>query len=188
MLDLKAKLASAGLVSEDDIKRVEREKTRGSSKRRGSGARKAGGGSAKRAGLDVASLQKASKSELYLATRKWVEKVRIDNPSVPPSVDAKVYHFPEDTGRIGRLVLEPPAHELVSKGEAAVVTYMSNHGRAHAVVPAQGARALAQVKPLWLRVLVGDASAGQIERPEPESEPEPEPSTTDGAGAEADAT
>ncbi len=172
MLDLKAKLASAGLVSEDDIKRVEKETARKSSKRRG-GSHKGGGGKSKHGGLDIEGLKQAKKSELYLTTRKWVEKVRLDDPSTPPSEDAKVYHFPETTGRIGRLVLEPPQHEQLVKGAAGVVQYMSNHGRAHAVVPAQSARALAQIMPLWLRVLVGDASAGQIETP---AEPTPKAS------------
>jgi hypothetical protein len=161
MLDLKAKLASAGLVSQEDVDRIEKERTGKKSPRRPPG----GPASAGRAGklLPVAALRDKPKAELYEAVRRWLEKARLDPVGGTPSADARVYHFPEASGRIGRLVLEPAIVELLEKGEAGVVAFMSNHGLAHAVVGAAGARALAELNPQWLRVLRGDERAGKIE-------------------------
>jgi hypothetical protein len=53
--------------------------------------------------------------------------------------------------------------EQLQRRELGIIAYMSNHGLAHAVVSAEGARAVADIYPLWLRVLEGDPRAGQIE-------------------------
>jgi hypothetical protein len=161
MLDLKAKLASAGLVSSADIARVEQEKIRSPRRprRQGNGApppRDTGG-------LPVDALRGRPKAEIYEAVRRWVDQVRLDPARGVPSDDAATFHFPQATGRVGRLVLEPEVRTQLEDGTAGVVSYMSNHGLAHAVVPAAGARALAELNPLWLRVLSGDPQAGQIE-------------------------
>lgn len=172
MLDLKAKLASAGLVSKEDVERVEREKARTRS-RSGSGGKgksaRPAGSRGRRAdagsGLPVAKLQGKPKGEVYAAIRSWVEKIRIDAPSGAPSEEAQPFHFAGVDGKIGRLVLEPGAIAELQKGSAGLITYMSNHGRAHAVVPADGARAVAELFPEWLRVLEGDARAGLVAAP-----------------------
>lgn len=171
MLDLKAKLALAGLVTEEDIRRVEDSKRGkgkskgGKSKRRGKGS---GGGGAKAAHkLDVARLKTLARGEAYAAVRRWIERVRLDVPGKPPSEEAKSFHFPTAKGSVGRIVVEPDAHGWLGEGTAGVVAYMSNHGLAHAVVPADAARTLVEVFPLWLRALVGEARAGQIEEVPP---------------------
>jgi hypothetical protein len=168
MLDLKAKLASAGLVSKEDVERVERENAKGRSKSRGRGgkpkpalaARGATGGPR----LAVEKLQGKPKSEVYTAVRTWVEEVRLDPPSGTPSEAAQPFHFARFDGKIGRLVLEPKVIAALQSGTAGLITYMSNHGLGHAVVPAAGARSVAELFPEWLRVLEGDARAGVVVR------------------------
>lgn len=162
MLDLKAKLASAGLVTDEDIQRVEKAK-RAKGKRKGRGR---GGGAKAPHKLDVAALSNLSRGEAYAEVRRWVERVRLDPPNKTPSEDAKTFHFATAKGPLGRLVVEPDVHGWLSDGAAGVIAFMSNHGLAHAVVPAEAARALAEVFPIWLRVLAGDARAGQRE-PQP---------------------
>lgn len=167
VLDLKAKLAAAGLVSKEDIARAE--------------AKRAGGGGGRRAkpepappGLQPkpAVLRTKNKGEIYDAVRKFVDRVRLDVVGAAPTEAAEQFHFPAFTGRIGRLTLEPPIVAGVRDGSSAIVAYMSNHGLAHAVVLAAAGREIAEVMPLWLRVLQGEPSAGQIEAPAPnKSEP-----------------
>jgi hypothetical protein len=161
MLDLKAKLASAGLVSQADIDRVESKRKKGKRKK-GGGKRKGGGpGKAGVRPLDVAALADVPKGELYTAVRRWVDKARLD-PQGIPSERCQPFHFPEIGGRVGRLMIEPELAQRVQSSEAAVIAYMSNSGLAHAVVPAAGARDIATLKEEWLRVLPSDPRAGQI--------------------------
>ena len=159
MLDLKAKLASAGLVSQEDVDRIEKSGRKDKRAHARGGATPPAGRQAK---LPVDALRDKAKAEVYDAVRRWIEKARLDPVGGTPSADARVYHFPEASGRIGRLVLEPAIVALLENGEAGVVAFMSNHGLAHAVVHAAGARQLAELLPLWLRVLRGDERAGQI--------------------------
>ena len=163
MLDLKAKLASAGLISQADIDRVESKKTnRGKGKGKGKGASQRGLPSTPGVRpLDLAALKDANKGELYDAVRRWVDKARLD-PRGIPSERCEPFHFPEIGGRIGRLMIEPELAKRIQDGEAAVIAYMSNSGLAHAVVPAAGARDVASLKEEWLRVLTSDPRAGQI--------------------------
>lgn len=168
MLDLKAKLAAAGLVTKEDVERAER-------------ARKGkSGGAAKppvdnRPRLPFKQLVGKPKGEIYDAVRRFVERVREDDPSAPPSDTARTFHFPTALGKAGRLVLEPELAGKIESGASAVVAYMSNHGLAHAVVPAAAGKDIVEVMPLWLRVLVGDDRAGKlddkpVEKPKPATE------------------
>lgn len=158
MLDLKAKLAAAGLVSEKEIAEAEASRRRGGKPSNAPAPQRG-------SGLAVASLRGRPKGEIYDAVRKVVERVRLDPVGGTPSEAAQPYHFPNHLGRIGKLVLEPEIAEQLSTGAAAIVAYMSNHGLAHAVVPPAAARDIAALMPFWLRVLVGDPEAGKIEPP-----------------------
>lgn len=162
MLDLKAKLASAGLVSAEDIERVEQEKAKRRSAQKAASPGQPRGPDT--AGLPLRQLLELGKAERYTAVRKWVDKVRLDVPGAVPTEAARNFHFPASSGKVGRLVLEPEVTKALEQGEAAVIAYMSNHGLAHAVVPAAGARAVAELFPLWLRVLAGDERAGKLEK------------------------
>lgn len=197
MLDLKSKLAAAGLVTKEDIERVEKPRTGGKKERRGGRDRsgpegeRPARGAASRGGAPrpaLTSLAKASKGEQYDAVRRLVERVRLDEPGRPPTEHAQTFHFSTAKGQIGRLVLEPEVLAWVQDGSAGLVAYMSNHGIAHAVVPAADARDLAELLPLWLRVLRGHPRAGRTEA-ELAAEAVAEP-PSDGAGeavAEPDA-
>jgi uncharacterized protein YaiL (DUF2058 family) len=184
VLDLKAKLAAAGLVSEADVKRAEAEKRAKAERRSGKpGAR---GGKPTSApprpqGLAVASLRGKNKGEIYDAVRRFVERVRLDPAVGEPSETAQPFHFPTPAGRIGRVVIEPELASQLEDGRAALVAFMSNHGIAHAVVPAEHGLQIAEVMPKWLRVLAGDERAGLIDKPESElaSSPAPAAETPD---------
>jgi len=189
MLDLKSKLAAAGLVTKEDIDRIDKPKGGGKkrSRRGGRGSdRQAAGGAAARGGaprLAVATLRTQSKGAQYDAVRRFIERVRLDDPARPPTEQAQTFHFTTAKGQIGRLVLEPEVLGWVQDGGAGLVAYMSNHGLAHAAVPAAAARELAELFPLWLRVLKGHPEAGRLEadeapasEPGPDGGPEPTPS------------
>jgi len=169
MLDLKSKLAAAGLVTQADVDRVEKTKGKTKSKRRG-GRRGSGRGDQGRASLSVATLRDKGKGEQYDAVRRFIAEVRLDDPARPPGEEAKAFHFSTAQGRIGRMILEPEVLGWVREGGAGIVAFMSNHGLAHAAVPAKAARLLAELIPLWLRVLEGHPGAGQIEAPPPEAD------------------
>ncbi|MCA9654522.1 MAG: DUF2058 family protein [Myxococcales bacterium] len=166
MLDLKSKLAAAGLVTKEDVERAERAKAKKAKAKRGGAGRKerpGGRGKPEPARLRVAELRGEGKGAQYDAVRRFVEKVRLDDPARPPGEQAQTFHFTTAKGQIGRLVLEPDVHGWVSEGGAGIVAYMSNHGLAHAAVPAQAARDVGELFPLWLRVLKGHAGAGALE-------------------------
>ena len=162
MLDLKAKLASAGLVSREDVERVERDKAKKKAKNKARRQRKTANDDIDRV---VAALKDKPKGEVYETIRKWVDRARLDPSSNVPSGTAKAFHFAQSTGKVGRLYLEQDVVQKIERGEAGVVAFMSNHGLAHAVVPAADARGIGTVYPLWLRMLEGDDRAGTIEKP-----------------------
>jgi uncharacterized protein YaiL (DUF2058 family) len=164
VLDLKAKLAAAGLVSEADVQRAEAEK-RAKAERR----QQKRGGAPKPVGLPVAQLRGKGKGEIYDAVRRFVERVRLDPVGGAPSDTARAFHFTEPNGHIGRLVIEPELAAQLEAGRAALVAFMSNHGLAHAVVPADDGRAIAELMPKWLRVLAGDERAGLVDDATPTS-------------------
>lgn len=164
MLDLKAKLASAGLVTQADIARAEKSKgSGGKDKRKGGGKERHAAPQDRALEVPVAKLKGKPKSEIYETVRKWVEHYRLDTAGGIPSESAQPYHFAQLSGRVGRLTLEPDVLERLQRGDAGVVAYMSNHGLAHAVVPSATARSVAEIYPLWLRVLEGDPRAGALE-------------------------
>ncbi|HET6585190.1 MAG TPA: DUF2058 family protein [Nannocystaceae bacterium] len=163
MLDLKAKLAAAGLVSKEDVERAERkEAERRARKSAGKGKPTGQPRAPDEPKLAVAKLRERPKGELYDAVRKLVDRVRLDPVGPAPTDDAAAFHFAQANGKVGRLVLEPAIVGQLGDGTAGLVAYMSNHGLAHAVVPAACARDIAELVPLWLRVLAGDERAGAL--------------------------
>ncbi|MCA9637435.1 MAG: hypothetical protein KC420_15520, partial [Myxococcales bacterium] len=146
MLDLKAKLAAAGLVTREDIDRANAPRpdrgNRGS--RGGRGGRGKGQAAAEapreRPGLDLAALQAAGKGERYEAIRRAVDRQRLDSAGVIPSEGAEPFHFTTEAGSVSRIFAEAPLRRRLEEGSAGIVAYMSNHGLAHAAVPAPLAR------------------------------------------------
>lgn len=174
MLDLKAKLAAAGLVTKEQIAAAERPRpaNNGVNKNRNKKAPPARIPSTgppaparSRSGLDLAALKKAGKSDVYDATRRLVDKARLDPIGGLPSERAEAFHFTTALGSLSRLTLEPEVRDQVVSGEAAIIAYMSHHGLAHCVVPRVVADDLAEVMPLWLRVCKDHPAAGQLAPP-----------------------
>jgi hypothetical protein len=159
VLDLKAKLAAAGVVTDDQVRRLEENEAR---KRQ---AKKTRRPAPKRGPVDVEGLRAVNKGEAYLQIRRLVQKHRRDAAeNIVPSADATTFSFVDASGRLRQLLLEPDVHRAVVEGKAAISAYMSNNGLAHCVLPRGIALDLAKVFPLWLRKLTGHPEAGKVER------------------------
>lgn len=189
MLDLKAKLAAAGLVTPAEVAAAERKPgPRGANTKPGPNKpapNKPGPNkpAAPRSGLDIPALQKAGKGAAYDAIRRVIERARLDPMHAIPGEQAEAFHFATASGQLSRLMLEPAARAQLGDGSAGLVAFMSHHGLAHAVVPRALAEDIARLFPLWLRVLKDHPGAGQQEPPRepapasaPDLRPDPEPS------------
>lgn len=162
MLDLKAKLAAAGLVTQEQIAAAERKKD---GKKKPDAPRSPAPPARPKSGLDVPALKKAGKGEIYEAVRRVVDRTRLDPAGALPSERAEAFHFTTQTGQLGRLTLEPDVRDQLVDGRAGIVAYMSHHGLAHCAVPRVVAEDLAEVMPLWLRLLKDHPAAGQLAPP-----------------------
>jgi len=145
MFDLKAKLLAHGLVTKEQINKVEKEKALPKNK----------------AEQDFASfdrnkamsqLQAVQKPEQYIIIRKWVDINRFDKPSLV-SLDCEKFFINTKDKQVTWLTLPKEVINKITSGEAGVVAYMSNHGLTHAVVPREIAEDISQVFPDWLKVL-----------------------------------
>ncbi|TPV93536.1 MAG: hypothetical protein B7733_19865 [Myxococcales bacterium FL481] len=161
MLDLKAKLAAAGVVTKEQVREAEnRERRKREANRNRQRSRNQGSGV-----VDVRDLQAANRGDAYLRIRSIVAKHRRDaDGTLVPSADARPFGFVDASGKLRQLLLEPDVHQSVSEGKAAISAYMSNNGLAHCVLPRAIALDLAKVFPLWLRTLTGHAAAGKIDK------------------------
>ena len=167
MLDLKAKLAAAGLVTSADIAAAERKQ-----KPPQPASQKPQKPPKPSSGLDVPALRRAGKGEAYDAIRRAVDRLRLDAPT--PPADGEAFHFTTARGQLARLVLAPAIHKAVQSGDAGISAFMSHHGLTHAVVPRPLAEAIAELFPFWLRTLQGHPGAGQLE-PKPDPKPAAKP-------------
>ncbi len=173
MLDLKAKLAAAGLVTKKDVEQVEaqqakakaRKRSRKSSSRTAPPNRSANSNSlaAERKALDP-----TNRNECYAATRRWVERRRLDQQI--PGDNTAAFHFTTHQGKLSRLFVTADVKTQLERGAAAITAFMSNHGLAHAVVPRSVALEIHALFPLWLRVLTGHDDAGKLEQTPQKSE------------------
>lgn len=194
MLDLKAQLLKAGLVTGDQVEKVsaaqkvEQEKKQEAEQRRaaqrsssGPRGKPPGRGPPKGKGRKptakppvdedarwaqrVQKLAEGAKSDQYDAIRGWVERTRLDGKQSIPSEEAERFHFTAYEGTISWLTLEPPLAATLRDGTGAISAFMSFNGLRHCVLPADVARDIAKIRPEWLRHLDG----GEIlMRPPPE--------------------
>lgn len=181
MLDLKAKLLAAGLVTQDQVKKVEDEeadKKRKAQERKDAHRAREGGAKGRRDGKGrdaderfaardhkaeeaqrwrkrLDELKAAGKAEQYEVVRGWVDRHRVDNKTAVPSEEASRFHFARADGTIGHITLEPDVQQRLASGEAGIIAFMGHNGLEHAVVPADLARDVLHVKPEWLRALAG---------------------------------
>ena len=197
MLDLKAKLAAAGLVTPAEVAAAERKSgpARGGNRsdnrgpdhrgpdhrgpdhrdtprpRPGPQSAERGKPAAPRSGLDIPALQKAGKGAAYDTIRRVIERARLDPMHAIPGEQAEAFHFTTASGLLSRLMLEPGARAQLGDGSAGMVAFMSHHGLAHCVVPRVLAEDIARLFPFWLRVLKDHPGAGQQEPPPPPRPP-----------------
>jgi uncharacterized protein YaiL (DUF2058 family) len=170
MLDLKEKLLKAGLVTADQVKKVEDEEAAKKQKKKqpkvvavDEEAEKI----AKRENAIVESerwrkrlteLAAAGKAEQYEAIRGWVTRHRLDNKQITDA--AERFHFARADGSVGHLTVEPDVKAQLSQGAAAVVTFMGFNGLEHAVVPKDVALDIQVVKPEWIVSDIGSSAPG----------------------------
>lgn len=180
MLDLKAQLLKAGLVTEEQVQKVETEAADARAKKAARRQGKKGKGGRAPASDDerwqkrVAELKDAPKSEQYDAIRGWVQRTRLDQVKGLPSDDADRFHFTKHDGHISWLTLEPDVKQAVSEGKAGIIAFMSHNGIAHCVVPREVALDVGQVRPEWVRHLDGFEVETKAAAPEGESPVEAE--------------
>lgn len=196
MLDLKAKLLQAGLVTEEQVSQVESaeaaERERRAAARQGKKQKGGGGGKPKgtaspaseqeRWERRVAELREAPKSDQYDAIRGWVQRTRLDQAKGLPSENADRFHFTKHDGHISWLTLEPDLKQQLSEGKAGIIAFMSHNGLAHCVVPKDVAADVGKVKPEWVRHL--DGFPVQTNVPGAEPEPATEATAAEGPAAE----
>jgi len=208
MLSLKDKLLKAGVVTAEQVKKVEDEEA--ARQERARAAREARGAKhdAKRDARGPArdkkddgderaaareqeveesqrwrqrldQLKAAGKSEQYQVIRGWVARHRLDDKATV-SEQATRFHFAKEDGAIGHLTVEPDVQARLSSGEAGVIAFMGFNGVEHAVVPADLARDVHAVKPEWLRALAGVTD----QQPQAPAEAPPAATPPDGAPTE----
>ncbi len=148
MFDLKAKLLAKGLVTEQQVEKITREKKREHLK---ATPKENSGYLSKERAKILDNLKALPKSEQYVAIRKWVDINRLDKLVV--SVDCEKFFITTKDNQVTWLTLPTSILEAIQKGEAGVIAYMSNHGLTHAVVPRDIAEDIGQIFPEWLKVL-----------------------------------
>jgi len=171
MLDLKAKLAAAGLVTKEEIAAEERRSKAPKSAKPAKGPGQGAKMQAPRSGLDLRALEGANKGARYEAIRRAVDAQRLDSAGPIPSAAAEPFHLTTHTGALARVYVEAAAKAAISGGSAGIVAYMSNHGLAYAAVPRALAEDVGALFPLWLRLLSGHEGAGAVEAREAAVEP-----------------
>ncbi len=201
VLDLKAKLAAAGLVTKEQVDKIDADQARARDKKlqdlaraderraaksrpnnkrsnnkrpnnKRSKAKRSEDANANASGIDVAALKELNRGDAYTRIRKIVEHSRLDDKErTIPKPDDQIFNFVTSTGRVSRLYLTAKTVKSLTEGKSAISSFMSHHGLSHCVLPQEVAVALAEVFPLWLRHLEGHPAAGLMDEPKPESEP-----------------
>lgn len=151
MFDLKAKLLEKGLVTKEQVQKIDQEKQKKHHTNK----------DAIKAPIDIqdrerakalSQLKSADKNEQYALIRKWVDFNRRDR-ATDISLDCEKFFIPAKDGQITWLTLKKDIIEEIKNGNLGVIAYMSNHGLTHAVVPRDIAEDVSQVFPDWLKVL-----------------------------------
>jgi len=146
MLDLKSKLLAAGLVSQEQVDKLERQKADKKKKKPESFE-------AKERNRHLEELRELPKTEQYDLIRKWAGRNRLDK-TVPIDPDAiEKFFFEAADGSVSWLTLEKTIHAKIVDGSAGITAFMSNHGITHCVLPRDIVEDIAQVFPTWVRVL-----------------------------------
>lgn len=148
MFDLKAKLLAKGLVTEQQVEKITREKKQENLK----ATSKTIDYVSKERVRILENLKALPKGEQYVTIRKWVDINRLDK-SLASVLDGEKFFITAKDNQVTWLTLPSSIIEAIQKGEAGVIAYMSNHGLTHAVVPRDIAEDVGQIFPEWLKVL-----------------------------------
>lgn len=164
MLDLKSKLLAAGLVTKEQVERVEKQKSAPRQPKKEFSKAQALSFEEKERIRQREELKKLPKPEQYELIRKWVNRNRLDR-ATPIDADFEKFFFQGADGTVSWLTLEKSVHEKITQGSAGITAYMSNHGLAHCVMPRDIVEDIAEVFPAWLRVLKGHPTLQDDEAP-----------------------
>jgi hypothetical protein len=145
MFDLKAKLLAQGLVSKEQVSKIDAEKKKIYQKPEQDFA------SADRRKA-LTQLKAAKKNDQYIIIRKWVDFNRLDKPA-SLSLDCEKFFISTHDQQVTWLSLTKEVIQEITSGKAGVISYMSNYGLTHAVVPREIAEDVGEVFPDWLKVL-----------------------------------
>jgi hypothetical protein len=168
MLDLKSKLLAAGLVTKEQVDKVDHDRQQKNKKHHAKSPKPEHNPVPPKSISDdefesrqrqkrLQELKALPKNEQYDVIRRWSLRNRLDKQSGPPSENAQKYFFQKADKSITWLTLEPEVHAQVSEGKAGIISFMSHHGLAHCVLPKDIVEDVAEVFPDWLRALKGHA-------------------------------
>lgn len=149
MFDLKAKLLAKGLVTKEQVEKIDAEKVEAKSSHK---RRQNTDFLTKERKLVLDNLLAQNKAEQYLIIRKWVDVNRLDKGLLNLDASEKFFITAKDNS-VSWLSLNSDVIEAIKNGSAGVIAYMSNHGLTHAVVPREIAEDVGAVFPDWLKVL-----------------------------------
>ncbi len=109
------------------------------------------------------TLKSLSKTHQYEVIRRWVERNRFDKGTpTEMNEDTERYFFQKVDGQVTWLTLPRAAHNAVTNGKAAILSFMSSQGISHCAIAKEIAEDVAEVFPYWLRVLNGNVKAGLV--------------------------
>ncbi|MBL4818763.1 MAG: hypothetical protein JKY15_05980 [Deltaproteobacteria bacterium] len=123
MLDLKAQLLQAGLVSEKQVERASKKRPEN-------------------------KLKGLSKAEQYGIIRRWVDKNRLDREFAEEK-----FFFEKPDKSVSWLRVSSETLKKIQAGDAGLTAYMSNSGLAHTTLPRDIVEDIIDIFPDWLRVL-----------------------------------
>ena len=141
MLDLKAQLLKAGLVTQEQVDNLHAPKKK---------APKADTFESDQRRKALGDLKALSKTEQYDVIRRWVTRNRLDKVGGLPSEQAQKYFFQKPSGLVTWLTLEPDILEKIASGQAGIMAYMSHNGIAHSVMPKDIVEDVGEVFPDWV--------------------------------------
>jgi hypothetical protein len=152
MFDLKAKLLEKGLVTKEQVQKIDQEKQNKKFSNKSERINNETDITARERAKALLQLKSSDKNEQYLIVRKWVDFNRRDR-AADISLDCEKFFIPAKDGQITWLTLKKEIIEEIKNGHLGVIAYMSNHGLTHAVVPRDIAEDIGEVFPDWLKVL-----------------------------------
>jgi uncharacterized protein YaiL (DUF2058 family) len=98
------------------------------------------------------NLKAMKKADQYNTIRRWVERNRLDKASLV-NLDSEKFFIPTKDKQVTWISISKELVLAIQNGSVGVISFMSNHGMQHAVVPRDIAEDVKEVFPDWLKVL-----------------------------------